>query len=95
MVPPYSMEYKRLYSYPIRFRLSLIRQARRPAPNPRIRRMPDWQKKRVTIKDIALAAAVDPSTRLMVDANCGYSPARAIEVGRFLDDHGVVPGAGR
>jgi len=35
-------------------------------------------------------AALDPGTRLMVDANCGYSPAKAIEVGRFLDDHGVA-----
>lgn len=27
---------------------------------------------------------------LMVDANSGYSPARAIEVGRMLESHGVV-----
>lgn len=37
----------------------------------------------------AVAAALDPSTYLMVDANCGYSAERAIEVGRFLADHGV------
>ena len=27
--------------------------------------------------------------RLLVDANCGYSPAKAIEVGHFLNDHGI------
>lgn len=27
---------------------------------------------------------------LLVDANSGYTPAKAIEVGRFLEDHGIV-----
>lgn len=38
----------------------------------------------------AVAGALDPATKLMVDANCGYSSARAIEVGVFLDDAGVT-----
>lgn len=37
-----------------------------------------------------VASALDPGTRLMVDANCGYSPERAIELGRRLDDQGVA-----
>ncbi len=37
-----------------------------------------------------VASALDPDTHLMVDANCGYSPERAIEVGGFLADHGVA-----
>jgi L-alanine-DL-glutamate epimerase-like enolase superfamily enzyme len=38
----------------------------------------------------AVRAALDPGTRLLVDANCGYTPAKAIEVGRWLNDQGVV-----
>jgi L-alanine-DL-glutamate epimerase-like enolase superfamily enzyme len=38
----------------------------------------------------AVRAALDPGTRLLVDANSCYSPSRAIEVGRMLEDHGVV-----
>ncbi len=38
----------------------------------------------------ALRRALGDQTRLLVDANCGYSPAKAIEVGRWLNDHGVV-----
>lgn len=33
--------------------------------------------------------ALGPEAELMVDANSGYSPGRAIEVGRMLEDHGV------
>jgi L-alanine-DL-glutamate epimerase-like enolase superfamily enzyme len=36
----------------------------------------------------SVPSALDPATALMVDANCGYTPATAIEVGRRLDDHG-------
>jgi L-alanine-DL-glutamate epimerase-like enolase superfamily enzyme len=38
----------------------------------------------------AVRAAVGPDARLMVDANSCYTPQRAIEVGRFLDEHGVA-----
>ncbi len=38
----------------------------------------------------ALRRALGDDTRLLVDANCGYSPARAIEVGRWLNDYGIV-----
>jgi L-alanine-DL-glutamate epimerase-like enolase superfamily enzyme len=30
-----------------------------------------------------------PSARLLVDANSGYTPKKAIEIGRFLEDHGI------
>lgn len=33
--------------------------------------------------------ALGPDVALMVDANSGFSPARAIEVGKMLQDHGV------
>lgn len=36
-----------------------------------------------------MAAAMDDEVALLVDANSGYSPARAIEVGKFLEDNGV------
>ena len=35
-------------------------------------------------------AALGADATLLVDANSGYSPARAIAVGRMLQDHGVV-----
>jgi L-alanine-DL-glutamate epimerase-like enolase superfamily enzyme len=38
----------------------------------------------------AVRAALGDDARLLVDANSCYTPARAIEVGRFLEDHGVV-----
>ena len=38
----------------------------------------------------AVRQALDPSTRLLVDANSCYTPIRAIEVGRMLEDNGVV-----
>jgi L-alanine-DL-glutamate epimerase-like enolase superfamily enzyme len=38
----------------------------------------------------AVRAAVGADARLMVDANSCYTPGRAIEVGRFLEQHGVV-----
>lgn len=38
----------------------------------------------------AVRQALDPQTRLLVDANCAYTPPRAIEVGRWLNDQGVV-----
>lgn len=37
-----------------------------------------------------LRATLGDGARLLVDANSGYTPARAIEVGRMLEDHGVV-----
>ena len=36
------------------------------------------------------AAAVGLDARLLVDANSCYTPAKAIEVGRFLEQHGVI-----
>ena len=38
----------------------------------------------------AVRAAVGADARLMVDANSCYTPGQAIEVGRFLEQHGVV-----
>ena len=35
-------------------------------------------------------AALGDKARLLVDANSGYTPAKAIEVGRMLQDHGVI-----
>lgn len=37
----------------------------------------------------AVRKALGADATLLVDANSGYSPARAIEVGRMLQDHGV------
>jgi len=37
----------------------------------------------------AVRAAVGDDARLLADANSCYTPARAIEVGRFLEEHGV------
>ena len=33
--------------------------------------------------------ALGPDARLLVDANSGYSPGKAIEVGRMLEDNGI------
>lgn len=38
----------------------------------------------------AVRKALGDDATLLVDANSGYSPARAIEVGHMLQDHGVV-----
>lgn len=38
----------------------------------------------------AMRRALGDEAILLADANCGYSPAKAIEVGRMLDDHGIV-----
>jgi L-alanine-DL-glutamate epimerase-like enolase superfamily enzyme len=38
----------------------------------------------------AVRRALGDGARLLVDANSAYSPAKAIEVGRFLQDHGIV-----
>jgi len=38
----------------------------------------------------AVRKALGAGATLLVDANSGYSPGRAIEVGRMLQDHGVV-----
>jgi L-alanine-DL-glutamate epimerase-like enolase superfamily enzyme len=38
----------------------------------------------------AVRAALGADAELLVDANSCYSPARAIEVGQLLQDHGVV-----
>ncbi|MGR3984970.1 MAG: mandelate racemase/muconate lactonizing enzyme family protein [Gammaproteobacteria bacterium] len=42
-------------------------------------------------EDIVLRmhAALGGEAALLVDANSGYSPGKAIEVGKFLEDHGV------
>lgn len=37
----------------------------------------------------SMRAAMDDGVTLLVDANSGYSPAKAIEVGRFLEDNGI------
>jgi L-alanine-DL-glutamate epimerase-like enolase superfamily enzyme len=37
----------------------------------------------------AVRRALGPDAALLVDANSGFSPARAIEVGRLLEQHGV------
>ena len=36
-----------------------------------------------------MSAAMDDDVALLVDANSGYSPGKAIEVGKFLEDHGI------
>jgi len=36
-----------------------------------------------------LRKTMGPDARLLVDANSAYSPAKAIEVGRMLQDHGI------
>ena len=38
----------------------------------------------------AVRAAVGLDARLLVDANSCYTPAKAVEVGRFLEQHGVI-----
>ena len=38
----------------------------------------------------AVRTALDDEIALLVDANSGFSPARAIEVGRLLEDYGVT-----
>jgi L-alanine-DL-glutamate epimerase-like enolase superfamily enzyme len=37
----------------------------------------------------AVRRALGDEVDLLVDANCGYSPARAVEVGRMLDTYGI------
>lgn len=37
----------------------------------------------------AIRSAMGPDAALLVDANSGYSPKRAIEVGKLLIDHGI------
>ncbi len=37
----------------------------------------------------AIAKALGDEADLLVDANSGYDPRRAIEIGRMLDDHGI------
>jgi L-alanine-DL-glutamate epimerase-like enolase superfamily enzyme len=36
-----------------------------------------------------MSVAMDEDVALLVDANSGYSPAKAIEIGKFLQDHNV------
>ncbi len=38
----------------------------------------------------AMRTAMDDNIALLVDANSGYSPTKAIAVGKFLEDHGIV-----
>ena len=38
----------------------------------------------------AMRKAMGDEMTLLVDANCCYTPAKAIETGHFLDDHGVA-----
>ena len=37
----------------------------------------------------AIRKALGPEAHLLVDANSGFSPARAIAVGRLLEEHGI------
>lgn len=37
----------------------------------------------------AVRRALGPDVALLVDANCCYTPKKAIEVGQMLDDHGI------
>lgn len=37
----------------------------------------------------AMRKAFPDEVKLLVDANCGYSPKKAIEMGHFLNDHGI------
>lgn len=37
----------------------------------------------------AIRRTLGPDVALLVDANCCYTPKKAIEVGRMLDDHGI------
>ncbi len=37
----------------------------------------------------AVRSALGDNVSLLVDANCGYSPQKAIEVGRMLNEHGI------
>ncbi|MCP4358840.1 MAG: mandelate racemase/muconate lactonizing enzyme family protein, partial [Chloroflexi bacterium] len=38
----------------------------------------------------AIRKALGDDAILLVDANCGYTPSKGIEIGRMLDDHGIV-----
>ncbi len=38
----------------------------------------------------AIRQALGNETKLLVDANCCYSPQKAIEVGHFLEEHGII-----
>jgi len=49
----------------------------------------EWPGRTDAIVPMVRAALGDDAT-LLVDANSGYSPARAIAVGRMLQDHGIV-----
>lgn len=37
----------------------------------------------------AMRQAFDDDIKLLVDANCGYSPAKAIKIGHFLNNNGI------
>ena len=52
------------------------------------RDLDDWPGRTEAIVP-AVRAALDEEVALLVDANSGFSPARAIEVGRLLEDQGV------
>ena len=49
----------------------------------------EWEGRTEEIVPVMRAAFPD-DIRLMVDANCCYSPKKAIEVGHFLNDNGVA-----
>ena len=72
----------------------------RPARSPRLRRLQDPHRQRVRPRPDewpgrteaivpAVRKALGDDAALLVDANSCYTPAKAIEVGRMLEDHGV------
>ena len=50
----------------------------------------EWPGRTEAIVPADARARWAPTSTLLVDANSGFSPARAIEVGRLLQDHGIA-----
>ncbi len=48
----------------------------------------EWEGRTETVVP-AIRKALGDDVRLMVDANCGYAPKKAITVGHMLNDHGI------
>ena len=76
------------------------RSAGPPARSPRLRRVQDPHRARVRSRPGRMAGshggdraggarALGDDAALLVDANSCYSPSKAIEIGRMLEDHGV------
>ncbi len=49
----------------------------------------EWPGRTAAIVPV-IRKALGDDTILLVDANCGYTPSKGIEIGRLLDDHGIV-----